>query len=54
MSQVGYEFKDRDLEFLNQPDSFIPFTAKIRSPKPKQKSISRKFVFLRYTSIMET
>ncbi len=25
ISQIGYEFKDRYLEFLNQPVSFIPF-----------------------------
>lgn len=29
-AQTGYEFKDRNLEFLNQPITFIPFVVKIR------------------------
>ncbi len=35
--QVGYEFEDRNFEFLNQPDFYIPFTAKIHLPKLKWK-----------------
>ena len=38
MSQVGYEFKDQNPRFLNQPDFCIPFTAKIHLPKPKTKN----------------
>ena len=34
------EFKDRNLEFLNQSISFIPFTAKIRLPKLNWKNIT--------------
>ena len=37
--EVGCEFKDWNLEFLNQPISFVPFTAKIHLPKPKWKNI---------------
>lgn len=40
--KVGFEFKDRDLEFLNQPVSFIPFSIKIHLPKPKWKNIVMK------------
>ena len=39
MPQVGYEFKDQNLEFLNQPDFYIPFTLKIHLQKPKWKYI---------------
>ena len=35
--KVGFEFKDWSLEFLNQPVSFIPFSIKIRLPKPEWK-----------------
>lgn len=37
--QTGYEFKDKNLEFLNQPNFYIPFTTKIHLPKPKWKNI---------------
>lgn len=37
--RVGYEPKDRNLEFLNQPDFYIPFTAKIHLPKPNWKNL---------------
>ena len=40
--KVGFELKDRNLEFLNQPIFFIPFTIKIRLPKPKWKKINIK------------
>ena len=40
--KVSFEFKDRNLEFLNQPISFIPFVVKIRLPKPKWKIINIK------------
>ena len=43
--KVGFEFKDRNLELLNQPVSFIPFSIKIRLLKPKWKSISKKSCF---------
>ncbi len=33
--RVGYEFKDRNLVFLNQPMTpYIPFFVKVRLPKP--------------------
>ena len=38
--KVGFEFKDRNLEFLDQPISFIPFSVKIHLPKPKWKNIN--------------
>ena len=37
--QVGLNVKDRNPEFLNQPIFFIPFSIKIRLPKPKWKNI---------------
>ena len=40
--KVGFEFKDRNLEFLNQPISFILFSVKIHLPKPKWKNIAIK------------
>ena len=40
--EVGYEFKNRNLEFFNQPISFIPFTIKIHLPKPKWKKYNIK------------
>ena len=33
--KVGFEFKDRNLVLLNQPDFYILFTTKIHLPKPK-------------------
>ena len=39
MSQVDYEFKDRNLEFLNQPDFYIPPIIKIHLSKPSRKTI---------------
>ena len=33
--KVGFEFKDRNLVFLNQPMTpYIPFSVKVRLPKP--------------------
>ena len=33
--KAGFEFKDRNLVFLNQPmTSYIPFFIKVRLPKP--------------------
>ena len=38
--QVGYEFKDRNLVFLNQPMTpYTPFSVKVHLPKPKWKNI---------------
>ena len=36
--QIGYEFKNRNLEFLNQLISFIPFSIKIQLLKSKWKN----------------
>ena len=39
-TQVGFEFKDRNLEFLNQPMTpYIPFSVKVRLPKPEWKNV---------------
>ena len=39
--KVGFEFKDRNREFLNQPmTSYAPFSIKVRLPKPKWKNIN--------------
>ena len=40
--KVGFEFKDWNLIFLNQPTSFIPFLIKIHLLKPKWKNINIK------------
>ena len=39
-TQVSYEFKDRNLGFLNQhTTTYIPFSVKVHLPKPKWKNI---------------
>lgn len=40
MQQVGYELKDRNPEFLNQPTPSTPFSVKIRLQKPKTKILA--------------
>ena len=44
--EVSYEFKDRNLEFLNQPTTtYIPFSVRVHLAKPRWKSISKKSCF---------
>ena len=43
--KVGFEFKDRNLEFLNQPMTpYIPFSVKVRLSKPKWKNLKTSFM----------
>ena len=48
--KVDFEFKDRNLEFLNQPVFYIPFITKTHLPKPKiEKHINKKKIGLAYS-----